>query len=167
MLIKKIGSCPSCHLREELSLSHNDKRKMGYALNLVLVCGHCNWKYDFYTSPTIDNDDKSPGLNAFVINFQSVLAFREIGRGLEPMKTFNACMNMPRPMTEKNFASINEKLYDAYEDVAEKCLLAAAMEVRKAPLTEEAKIVDCEVAIDGTCQERSCFTQWCCSCHFR
>lgn len=153
MLINKIGSCPSCP-SSELSLRHNDKRKMGYALNLVLVCGHCNWKYDFYTSPTIDNDDKSPGLSAFVINFQTVLAFREIGKGHEPMKTFNACMNMPRPMTEKNIASINERLFNAYEAVAEKCLLTAATEVRKTPLTKEAEIVNCQVAIDGTWQKR-------------
>eukprot|EP00112_Aurelia_sp_Birch-Aquarium-sp1_P011533 Seg2424.2 transcript_id=Seg2424.2/GoldUCD/mRNA.D3Y31 product="hypothetical protein" protein_id=Seg2424.2/GoldUCD/D3Y31 len=61
---------------------------------------------------------------------------------------------MPRPMTEKNIASINERLFNAYEAVAEKCLLTAATEVRKTPLTKEAEIVNCQVSIDGTWQKR-------------
>ena len=61
---------------------------------------------------------------------------------------------MPRPFTCKTYSNINEKLALAYDTVAKECLLSAAKEVRKTPLTPEAEIEDCHVTIDGTWQER-------------
>ena len=152
-LLALIGRCPNC-TSEGLSISHNERKRMGYALNFQLSCYKCQWKHELYTSPTIDNDS-TPGLNSFCINVQTVLAFREIGKGHEPLKTFNSCMNMPQPMTAKSFAAVNEKLSVAYEEVAKRCMQGAAEEVRRTPLTtEDAEIEDCQVAIDGTWQKR-------------
>ena len=152
-LLTLIGRCPNC-TSGGLSISHNERKRMGYALNFQLSCNKCQWKHELYTSPTIDNDS-TPGLNSFCINVQTVLAFREIGKGHEPLKTFNSCMNMPQPMTAKSFAAVNEKLSIAYEEVAKRCMQGAAEEVRKTPLTtEDAEIEDCQVAIDGTWQKR-------------
>ena len=52
------------------------------------------------------------------------------------------------------YSNISEKLALAYETVAKECLLSAAEEVRKTPLTPEAEIEDCQVTIDGTWQKR-------------
>ena len=152
-LLELIGRCPNC-ISRGLNISHNERKRMGYALNFQLSCSKCQWKHELYTSPTIDNDN-TPGLNSFCINVQTVLAFREIGKGHEPLKTFNSCMNMPQPMTVKSFSAINEKLSVAYEEVAKGCMRRGAEEVRKTPLTtEDSEIEDYQVAIDGTLQKR-------------
>ena len=150
-LIDMVGVCKRCKATG-LNLMQTNKRK-GYALNICIFCSKCDWKWEFDSSPTIKNDN-SPGSNMFCINLLVGLAFREIGKGHEAMKKFNACLNMPPPFTYKTYSNINGKLALAYETVAKECLLSAAEEVRKTPLTPEAEIEDCQVTIDGTWQKR-------------
>jgi hypothetical protein len=58
----------------------------------------CDWKHCFSTS-------KKQG-HSREINLRAVLAFREIGRGHNAMKTFSKVMNMPEPPTRRIFTKI-------------------------------------------------------------
>ncbi len=90
--------------------------------------------HEFYSSATINNE-KTCGLNRSSINLQTVLAFREIGKGHEPLKTFNSCMIMLQPITAKSYLAMNDKLSNSNAEVAEECMIRAANEVKKDPIS--------------------------------
>ena len=150
-LVQKIGSCPDCQ-SAALELHHMPSYKMGLSLNFSLTCKCCEWSYSFYSSPKLEKC--TPGLDRHIINLQTVLAFREIGRGYEAIKTFSACMGMPQPMTPSVYSSINDTVGLAYEAVAQQSMKEAADELRTTEMTADEEILDTQVTIDGTWQKR-------------
>ena len=149
-LVKVIGSCPDCE-SAALELRHIPNKKMGLSLNFGLTCKHCRWSHSFYSSTVLKQNTR--GLDRHIINLQTVLAFREIGRGYEAMKTFSACMGMPQPMTPGAYSAISYTVGMAYEAVAHKSMKEAAEEVRGKEKTAD-EIVNTQVTIDGTWQKR-------------
>ena len=61
-------------------------------------------------------------------------------------------MNMISAMARKSYASINEKLHDAYETVAEQSTTNAAKETAIALGCDPNNTADCQVSVDGTWQ---------------
>ena len=100
---------------------------------------------------------KIPGQKSYEINIRSVIAFREIGRGHEAMKTFTTMMNMPKPLATASFNDINNNIHQTYTDTAFQSMKSAANEVRRMsiePGSSEGDIVDCPVSIDGSWHKR-------------
>ena len=95
---------------------------------------------------------KIPGQKSYEINIRSVIAFREIGRGHEAMKTFTTMMNMLKPLAIASFNDINNNLYQIYIDTALQSIKIVGNEVRMPiePGCSEGDIVDCQVSIDGS-----------------
>jgi len=117
----------------------------------------CGWSHRFGSSPEISLPVKdSRGAKTQEVNLRTMMAFREIGKGHEDMKTFTAFMNMPPPMHHKTYNELNSVLLDAYEKTATKSMENAAVETRQIenPTSLETDIVDCQVGIDGSWQKR-------------
>lgn len=88
---------------------------------------------------------------AFDINFRSIIAFREIGKGHEAMVRFSAVMNMPPPMSKSTFQSNLGVIYNSYLKVANGSMHKAAEKVNDNP---DNAIKDVTVSVDGTWQRR-------------
>ena len=96
-LIKLVGKCPDCSSKVNLS-STADSRK-GFSLLLDFECFMCPWEYQIYNSKKIMNYDRQ-GPKSFEVNARTLVAFREIGKGLTGSETFSNCMHMPGCITQ-------------------------------------------------------------------
>ncbi|GFT00177.1 uncharacterized protein TNCV_462591 [Trichonephila clavipes] len=62
------------------------------------------------------------------INRRFVLAMRCIGQGLSALSIFNAIMSLPKPVFQKAYDSINIKIADECETLANASMSDAALE---------------------------------------
>ena len=131
------------------------KRKRGLCLLFELTCIHCDWKNEFETSFNSDAIT-GPGKAISAINTRTVLAFRELGKGHAAIQSFARCMNMPPPMTVKNYNNINDTLHNAYANSVRESTLRAARETKEiiSPDADDNSITDCQVSLDGAWQKR-------------
>ena len=148
-LISILARCKDCN--GDLSLYHNEEKRMGFSTFLTVKCQQCEWKHEFYSSSEIEMKN-SPGRNMQDVNLRAVLAFREIGRGHEAMKMFASCMNMPLPMAYKSYAAINDLLLDAYKESANESMVMAGKDVRTNIVGSDFQ--NTRVSVDGTWQKR-------------
>jgi len=112
-IISLIGTCPLCN-NKSVDVSCDDlSKKMGLAVPLNLSCTvpTCSWSKEFFTSKSFINN--KPGNNPYEINYRSVLAMREIGKGHTSLATFCGYMNMPPPLSRKAFNDIQGNLHGA------------------------------------------------------
>lgn len=91
--------------------------KCGFALFLHVVYLECGQEAPFCTSPTMQSEGR--GAKPYEVNHLTIMAFRAIGKGLEATKTFTLHMNMPEPMTSKNYNAFLTPLRDAWVSEAE------------------------------------------------
>ena len=71
---------------------------------MKIACLSYSWFIQTFTSPKIEKCN-SPGVNRHTVNTLATIAFCEIGRGHEAMKTFTSCMTMPLSMVKKHLLS--------------------------------------------------------------
>ena len=90
------------------------------------------------------------------INLQTVIAFREMGKGYHSMCTFTSMMNMPPPMRANTYDKINDTLYTVYNNVAEQSMHNAAEETRHSLKHDIAagEIINTGVTVDGAWSKR-------------
>ena len=125
-LINQICVCRSCN-GDNLEIQNTEK--MGFSLQFSIECNHCDWTYKFFSSPEFKFQEKdSRGQKSYEINIQLVIAFQEIGRGHEAMKTFTAMMNIPKPLAIASFNNINNNLHQTYIDTALRSMKSVANE---------------------------------------
>ena len=148
-LINQICVCRSCN-GDGLEIHNTERRDCLYnlVLNVMTVTGHIN----SFLPLNSNFQRKIPGQKSYEINIRSVIAFREIGRGHEAMKTFTTMMNMLKPLAIASFNDINNNLYQIYIDTALQSIKVVGNEVRMPiePGCSEGDIVDCQVSIDGS-----------------
>ena len=60
---------------------------MGFSQKFKISCSSCLWCINTYASPKIETND-SPGQNRYTVNTLATIAFREIGKGHEAVKSF-------------------------------------------------------------------------------
>ena len=155
-IIHSVARCKVCKSSRPLIVENVDDARKGFALYLKLSCSVCSWAELFYTSKTaaeINEDDYEKGNKAFNVNYQMVTAFREIGKGHEPLKNFSRLANM-HCVTNNAYQRINSKLMGAYKAVAEESMTKAGQDV----FSEAEKTADgeglCRVSLDGSWQRR-------------
>ena len=154
-VLSKFAKCPlSCNQNPKLC---NDlSKKHGFCYSWSLRCGICGWKHEFETSKTTPSSGGRP-FNS--INLQTVIAFREMGKGYHSMCTFTSMMNMPPPMRANAYDKINDTLYTVYNNVAEQSMHNAAEETRHSLKHDIAagEIINTGVTVDGALvKTRSC-----------
>jgi hypothetical protein len=143
-MISLIGCCPKCNSRG-LTFENDYKKKKGLANYLSLSCSNCKWGHSTYTSKDIPKP--TPGVNAFDVNVRSVVAFREIGKGLSDMKKLCGYMNMVPPMQTTAFYNIQKEVVGSYRSVVEASMQRAAHEIKETSS-------DIAVSCDGAWQKR-------------
>ena len=87
----------------------------------------------------------------FEINVRAIVAFREIGRGLEAMNSFSRCMNM-NSFSDPTY-NINEQLCKSYEIAGNDSMKKAADEVASSSPTHKSGIPLVCAKVDGTWQK--------------
>ena len=110
-------------------------------------------KQAFIHPASVQNKKKTQGRNTFEINVRAIVAFREIGRGFESIKTFSRCMNMSA-ISDPTYRNINEQLFTAYETAANNSMKKAAEEVASCSPKNESGIPLARAKIDGAWQKR-------------
>ena len=82
------------------------------------------------------------------VNLRAVYAMRRCGIGHSGQQRFCGGMNMPPPVTRKNYAKLSDRLGAAVEKVANPSMIEAAAEVKQ----KEGK--DVGISFNGTWQKR-------------
>ena len=106
-----------------------DKKK-GWSNKINISCCECGWTKYIYTSKEVNIPGQS-GQKSHELNVRSVMAFREIGKGFESMKTFSRLMNMAEPINIKTYNAINDHLLEAHLVDADSSMSQAATEVKE------------------------------------
>ena len=88
-------------------------------------------------------------MKPFEINIRAVYGMRTIGVDHTGLEKLCGMLNMPKPMTVKNFNNNSNMLRDAAKVVAEKSMVVAVNDLRK-----DADVIDIGVSVDGTWQRR-------------
>ena len=70
------------------------------------------------------------GLNPYDINIRAVYGMRSVGLDHSGLDKLCGMLNMPKPMTIKNFNNISSNLRDVAKVVAEKTMVDAIDELR-------------------------------------
>ena len=86
--------CPGCK-KCSLNLHENFTKKKGFASLLFVKCLQCDFEREFYTSQSVDQKCD--------INQRIIYAMRSIGQGYSSLGKFTTLMDMPSPMTVKNY----------------------------------------------------------------
>ena len=134
-------ACPEC-FEHGVVLRENFTKKQGLCSFLFIECS-CGYKKDFYSS--------KPAGKSFDINRRMIYTMRNLGHGYSGVKKFTTFMNMPGPMTVKNFDRSVKFITKKVEDVAESSMNKASTELN---LSSPEKVVDTSVSCDGTWQRR-------------
>jgi len=155
-MVATIGSCQECQ-SNKLDLTYIPEEAKGFASPFCITCPECDWSYKFLSSPEfcLPGRDKR-GAKSKEVNIRATMAFREIGKGHEDMKTFSTIMNMPPPMAITSYNEMNTTLLDFYESACNESMQDAVAEMRHQinPSAAYDDIVDCQIGIDGSWQKR-------------
>ena len=138
------NKCQECGEANVTITDNLDDRK-GFSHNIVYFCRKCKNKSHKYTSP-FSASEKMYGCKPSEINVRLVMAFQEIGKGYESIKTFARFMNM-HSISNTAFRNNNNKLFSAYENSAIESMQNAANEAKMEEIVPG--IHSCRVSIDG------------------
>ena len=119
---------------------------MGFALKIKVFCDNCSWRHSLFTSDQCYKQGR--GRNLFDINVRATVAFCEIGKGTTAITNFARIMNMDG-LAINSVNNINDKLYHAYDKVAEESMVNAALEIKESAELHDNKYM-CRVLVDGS-----------------
>ena len=88
-------------------------------------------------------------MRIYDINKRSVYAFRRLRKDNAGMKTFLTIMNLPPPVTKKNYSKTARTIHKAVKTVAESCMSDAAKEIETISGASDTTIFDTSVSNDG------------------
>ena len=135
-------SCPECQ-NNGLEIHENTLKRKGLSSYIELSCTNCTFKYSTYTSKGLSGNEQ-----AMEVNVRAVYAMRRCGIGHKGLQKFCGVMNMPPPLTHKNYDKVSQKLGEVAEKVAKVSMIDATVEVKAIEGT------DIGVSFDGTWQKR-------------
>ena len=92
------------------------------------------------------------GMKPFEVKFRAVYGMITIGGDHTSFEKLCGILNMPKPMTVKNFNNIGNVLCDAAKVVAEKSMNAAANGFKN---SNDGDILDIGVSVDGNWQRHA------------
>ena len=129
-------SCVECSSKQ-ISVKNIVDKKKGWSNKINISCCECGWTKCSYTSKEVNIPGQS-GQKSHELNVSSVMAFREIGKGFENMKTFSRLMNMTEPINMKAYNVINDHLLEAYLVAADNSMSQVATD-RSEEISEKQK----------------------------
>ena len=78
---------------------------------------------------------------------------RSCDQGYSGIETFTTLMNLPKPMTQRNYDTIVDLEMECVKSVAEETMLDAAGEIRQ-HVSNDDELFDTGVSCDGSWQKR-------------
>ena len=134
--------CPMCEC-SSLALYERYEKKQGPSSLLYLKCS---------TSKCSEmvNSSLLQVPRDFEINQRIVYTMRSLGHGYAGIEKFNTLMNIPKPITVKNYNKIAAKIIDIVKIIAEVNMNDATKEIHENALSTEYDIVNASVFGDGT-----------------
>ena len=141
--------CPNCHEAGCLYIEEDQERKKGLASMLSIAC-ECGCEKQTYSSHTVENNNDggtNKGMKPFDVNIRAIYGMRTIGSDHTGLEKLCSILNLPKPMTVKNFNNISNTLRDAAKAVAENSMNAAARELGRSEM-----ITNIGVSVDGSWQ---------------
>ena len=111
---------------------------------LKLSVPPCDYSIGEYSSSIIQKEGK--GVKAFDVNTRSTYAMRSCVLGIIALEIFCGLMNLPPPITKKNYQKVSKKLRETTRDVAERSMLPAICKVK------EKEGTDMGASVEGTWQ---------------
>lgn len=142
-------ACPVCYF-DSLALHKNIFKRNGLCSSLYIKCKKCQHKIDFTTSNNVGK--------RYDVNIRSAYAFRSFGQSHAGLEKFTAIMNMPRPMTSKNYNKVISSLLQNTREVAEETMKDAISEIKtKSPSSSgngDEEISNIGISIDGAWTKR-------------
>ena len=138
--------CPMCEQRS-LVFGERHEKKQGLASLLYIKCStrNCKYIYEFFTSTKVNK--------CFEINQRMVYTTRSLGHGYAGIEKFNTLMNMPKPMTVKNYNKTVSRIKKVVKAVAEETMDDAAKKIHDSAASTD-DIVNTSVSGDGTWQRK-------------
>ncbi|GFT48129.1 uncharacterized protein TNCV_1001211 [Trichonephila clavipes] len=108
-----------------MSWQNKNKRKssVGLSSSFLLMCSNCKMQKKLNSCELIGAKKNIPEINR-----RSVLAMRCIGQGLSALDTFCTIMSLPKPVSQKAYDSINIRIADECETLANASMSDAALE---------------------------------------
>ena len=107
-LLQLVGTCPDCSSNIENTVDVLSKK--GFAQKVLVNCKDCVWSYSTYLSQSLKTDESS----RYDVNVRPIISFREIGRGLSHIETFNRIMNMTTPYTHSTYDDMVKDVLPGY-----------------------------------------------------
>ena len=153
-LIQLVGHCKGCS-STNIFIKCTAEERQGFSQKFYLECKDCTWCHGFYSSPEhVFPDKDAKGKNPFQVNVRFVIAFREIGKENEAMRTFTKMMNMPPPLSHQTYNNINLSLHNIYEKAAKEIMLPAVNGLKEKENVSIDENLDIDIGIDGSRQKR-------------
>ena len=151
-IIDTIGTCPKCSSKVCFDHNVDDRRGLSHLLKLSCSNCKCKWHKTFWTSNEVDNTVAvDRGRKRCEINTRAIIAFREIGKSFESMKTLCGFLNIPPPMTQKSFSELQSNyIIPAFNVAARSNMENAAAELRGG----SDDVTNITISTDGTWQRR-------------
>ncbi|GFU76611.1 uncharacterized protein TNCV_1272601 [Trichonephila clavipes] len=117
--LEKYVCCLECHGKIKI----NEKSSVGLSSSFLLMCSNCKMQKKLNSCELIGAKKNIPEINR-----RSVLAMRCIGQGLSALNTFCTIMSLPKPVSQKAYHSINIRIADECETLANASMSDAALE---------------------------------------
>ena len=89
-------------------------------------------------------------MKSFDRKTRAVYAMRTVDCGHNVLEKLCGYLNMPKPMAEKNYNKLSNKITKSTKIVAEICMKSAAAEL----VNEDGNVTDVAISVDGTWQKR-------------
>ena len=135
--------CPVCK-NASIKLIELGKKRKGFCSSWCLTCNSCAWEKEFTSSKSVNVATK----RSLEVNVRMVMAFRNIGCGLEAMTAFSMMMNMQKAMTRDNYTNFINNIHSAYLEEADASMKLAADEEKS-----QSESNDITASFDGTWQK--------------
>ena len=113
--------------KNQLEIKTDISQKNGLSLYLDFKCTKCEWRKCFYENKEVKNDNRG---TPYKVNYVSIIAMREIGRGHANLSALCGVMNLPPPLNIKVYNDMQEKIASVYKEVVNQSMENAANEFR-------------------------------------
>ena len=146
-------ACPECSMTM-LDFVEQFNMKKGLASYVSIVCKHCNYSRNSYTSktffPSFEKSKSTKGMKSFEVNMRMVYAMRNNGTDYSGIETFCAVMNLPKPMRRTNYDKTSNALRNAVKIIAEQTMQEGAESLKQ---ENGDSPVNTAVSVDGSWQK--------------
>lgn len=138
-------ACPLCHLSDSIMIKETLRYGNASKIDLECVCG---FEHNFWTSK------RCKKFKSFEINKRICYSMRSCGLGYAGLKKFCYLMNLPAPLTKRNYNCTIKVIRDVVKQVAIDIMKDSVNDLRVKHSIPEGGNLDTAISCDGSWQRR-------------